>query len=397
MGIGHVRRNLLLAEAFAGEPCHASVLLAAGARQAGALAAPPGVDCLTLPALHKEPDGHYRARDLDVPLAELVGLRSRCLAEALDVFAPDLLVVDKVPRGALGELDRALRRLRRCGRTRCVLGLRDVLDEPAAVRREWAEAGNEAAVRDFYDAVWVYGDPAVYDPVREYGFGPEVAAKVRFAGYLDQARRSRPAEGAGGGLPAEVAGVAGPVALCLLGGGQDGAPLAEAFLAAALAPGVTGVVVAGPFMPAGAWQRLARRAAADPRFRALRFAADPAALMARADRVVAMGGYNTVCDVLSFGKPALIVPRVRPRREQLIRAERLRALGLVDVLHPDALSPEALAGWLARPPAADPAGARARVRFDGLDRLPRLAAEALAAPRRAAPTHPDRRMSHAAR
>src|SRR5262249_57656689 len=98
----------------------------------------------------------------------------------------DVLIVDKVPRGALRELDAALDCLRARGRTRCVLGLREVLDEPAAVDGEWRDTGSEEAVRTHYDAVWVYGDPAVYDPVREYGFSLAVAAKVHYTGYLDQ-------------------------------------------------------------------------------------------------------------------------------------------------------------------------------------------------------------------
>ena len=55
-------------------------------------------------------------------------------------------------------------------------------------------------------------------------------------------------------------------------------------------------------------------------------------LMARAAGVVAMGGYNTFCEILSFDKPALIVPRTAPRLEQYIRAQRAAELGLVAVL-----------------------------------------------------------------
>src|SRR5207247_7846737 len=108
---------------------------------------------------------------------------------AREAVAPDVLIVDTVPRGALRELDTVVESLRARGRTRLVLGLRDVLDEPARLQREWARAQNQEAVRTYYDAVWVYGDPAVYDPVREYGFAPDVAAKVRYTGYLDQRAR----------------------------------------------------------------------------------------------------------------------------------------------------------------------------------------------------------------
>ncbi len=49
--------------------------------------------------------------------------------------------------------------------------------------------------------------------------------------------------------------------------------------------------------------------------------------MARAIGVVAMGGYNTFCEILSFDKRAIIVPRTAPRMEQYIRAAGRRSWG----------------------------------------------------------------------
>jgi predicted glycosyltransferase len=54
-----------------------------------------------------------------------------------------------------------------------------------------------------------------------------------------------------------------------------------------------------------------------------------------AKAVVSMGGYNTFCEILSFDKPALIVPRTIPREEQLLRAQRAAELDMVDMLLPD--------------------------------------------------------------
>jgi len=82
---------------------------------------------------------------------------------------------------------------------------------------------------------------------------------------------------------------------------------------------------------------------------------------------VTMGGYNSTLEAISFGKPTLIVPRVKPRLEQWIRADRFRALGLVDLLHPDDLSPERLGKWLASDYAPRPA--RDVVDMNGLTRL----------------------------
>ena len=386
MGLGHMRRNLLLAQALRHPPTRAVVLMIAGAREATLVAAADGVDCVTLPALQKDQDGHYHPRHLGVSLPELVALRARTASAALETFDPDVLIVDNVPRGALRELDPVLETLRARRHTRLVLGLRDVLDDPATLQREWSCAKNQDAVRRYYDAVWVYGDPAVYDTVREYAFDPDIAAKVRYTGYLDRrSRLTRPIPR--NGDPVAALGLPpGRLALCLVGGGQDGAELAEAFVNAELPADTNGVVVVGPYMPAEIRQRLSRRAACQPRRRrVVSFMREPTRILQYADDVVSMGGYNTVCEVLSFAKHSLIVPRVRPRREQLIRAERLHALGLVDLIHPGDLSPDALSAWLAQQ-TRPPRPARERVDLEGLHRVPRLL-EALLRP--STPRPPD--------
>ena len=137
------------------------------------------------------------------------------------------------------------------------------------------------------------------------------------------------------------------------------------------------IVVTGPFMPADVQQRLHEHAESRPYLRVLEFVPEPAILLRHADRVAAMGGYNTITEILSYDKPALIVPRVRPRTEQLIRAGRLRDLGLLDMLHPDDLNPRALTEWLAsekRPHLK----ARDLIDLGGLQRLPGLLEELIA-------------------
>jgi predicted glycosyltransferase len=383
MGLGHVRRNLLLAQTLSGPPLHAIVLMVAGAHQASSFVMPPGVDCLTLPAVRRANDGQHQARRLGISLGELIALRATAIRAALEAFDPDVLIVGNVPRGAVRELDPTLEHLRARGRTRCVLGLRDVLEDPETVKTEWTAAGNEQAIRDYYDAIWVYGDPTVYDLVREYSFPPHVAAKVRYLGYLDQCERLKfapPESPAGGRRSADpLAGLElppGDLVLCVVGGGQDGEELADAFAQAELPPNMVGVILTGPFMPPEAQQRLRRRVEADPRRRVLEFVPEPTVLLAHAARVIAMGGYNTVLELLSFEKRALIVPRVGPRPEQWIRAERLRDLGLIEVLHPDAVRPEALTEWLARE-MGPPPRVRERIDLNGLTRLPSLLEELL--------------------
>ena len=108
-----------------------------------------------------------------------------------------------------------------------------------------------------------------------------------------------------------------------------------------------------------------------PHLNVVEFIQDPQALLHRASWVVAMGGYNTTCEILAHGKRALIVPRVRPRTEQLIRAQRLSRLGLIDLMHPDTLSATGLTDWMAKSHERQ-ANRRhqAEVDLGGFDRLP---------------------------
>ena len=214
--------------------------------------------------------------------------------------------------------------------------------------------------------MWVYGDRAVYDLPHEYGLAPDVARMLRYTGYIDQRPRLSGGEaGAADTVPAD------PFVLCTVGGGQDGAALAHAFADAVVPPGMRRVIVTGPQMDPVHRQALINRGLSDPTLQVFEFLPEPMPLVARAACVVAMGGYNTVCEILSFGKPAVIVPRITPRTEQLIRAQRLADRGLVGLLHPAQLCATALGDRitdaLSRPRAA------VGVDLNGLVRVARLA------------------------
>ncbi len=383
MGLGHIRRNILLAQALSSGDLAADVLLITGAREAGRFQLPRGCDVVVLPALSKNADGAYGARHLSLPLGEIVALRSQMVLTTVKSFRPDLLIIDNVVRGINGELDQALRYLRDNGGTRCVLGMRDIRDEPAAVRREWERAHCYEALRNYYHEVWVYGDSRVYDPRSEYCLPDDIAAKFRFTGYLDQrARLLNPARD--GGESHEKIKPQGRYGLCLVGGGQDGAALALAFAQASYPDATSAILITGPYMETASRERLHAIAATRPALQVIEFISEPAGLLRDAAFVITMGGYNTVGEVLSFEKPALVVPRVVPRREQLIRAERLHALGVIDMLHPDQLTAHNLGAWMAALPAGATSHARRLIDMHGLQRIGEFAAAHLQIPRRTA-------------
>ncbi len=375
MGLGHKRRNLLIAQALGSTGLAVDILLISGIGDANAMPVADGIDTLTLPALRKNADGQYAARRLNLELQEIVQLRSQLILAAVKNFRPDVLIVDNVPRGAVRELDATLAYLRRRS-TRCILGLRDVLDTPATVRRDWKRAENITAIRRYYDTVWIYGDPVIYDPRREYRFPADITEKMRPLGYLDCRDRARHVNAAARAQIQQL-GLPGvdpadlkhdyELVLCQVGGGQDGAILAEAFAQTTFPENTIGVLLTGPFMPDEARQRLQALGQANSRLRLVSYLAEPTLLLERASRVVAMGGYNTTCEILAYQKPALIVPRISPRQEQWIRADRLSRKGLIDMLHPTQLSPESLTQWLHQP-ITIPAE-RSAINLNGLNNL----------------------------
>jgi predicted glycosyltransferase len=290
-----------------------------------------------LPAVVKRDAGQYESRYLGVPFKKVRALRRDLLLSAARHMRPDLLIVDNVPGGLTGELLPTLRYLKKHG-CRLVLGLRDVVDEADWVKETWESDGSYELLDELYDLILVYGREDVYDVAGEYAFSPEARAKTRFVGYLRRDPPSRPAAA----LRSELRLANGdPLVLVMAGGGGDGYNLLRAVVDATRLGGdgcrFACLLLGGPLMPADHRRRVLELAATADSIHYVDFVDDVASYVAAADVVVSMCGYNSVCELLSAGKSALVVPRITPRREQLIRAELLSERGLLRLLHPDRL------------------------------------------------------------
>ena len=346
LGLGHLRRNLLIGTALSQATSNIQTLLICGTGHANAFHMPDGVDILSLPSLAKVDNGLYKPKQLHITSDELTGFRSSLILSAIRSFRPDIFIVDKVPRGVRCELDPILRHLRSRTDTKIILGLRDILDNADRVRHEWTKEENLEAIREFYDAVWVYGDPNVYNLIQEYGWDADLGAKTTFTGYLDRTRDLNAASSTDIIELLESLKLNDGFNLVVVGGGADGFAIAEA-AAQADSGGAGTLIVAGPFMPAPKVAHLKKLIAGRPDVSLIRFSSEPESLLKRAGSVVSMGGYNTLLELVGLKKRPLVVPRVRPRIEQLIRATRFHDLGLVDLLHPSNLSPSVLSNWFA--------------------------------------------------
>ncbi len=380
-GLGHLRRSRALAAALTSADPKASAMILTGSPVAGRFAFPNRVDHMRLPGVIKRADGSYASRTMGMSIEETTEMRAALIRSTAEQFDPDVLIVDKEPTGFRGELVPTLEMLQQRGKARLVLGLRDVLDEPEVLRAEWDRKGALEAAEQFYDEIWVYGLRSIYDPTAGLALSKAAQERMHWTGYL---RRDL---GEVGPPPKQ------PYVLITPGGGGDGAMMVDLALSAyeqdpSLAP--RAMLVYGPFLSGETRAAFEERVAKlDGRVTAVGFESQIETLFAGAQGVICMGGYNTFCEVLSFDKPAVIVPRTSPRLEQWIRASRAEELGLVTMLDEtrDGWTPEAMIGAIrALDRQPNPSKAISDGLLDGLDyvttrvnsllqQLPREAAE----------------------
>jgi predicted glycosyltransferase len=327
-GLGHLRRCLTIAHSLVDQNKDMSVIILTGSPIIGSFNFRARVDFVRIPGVIKLRSGDYTPLSLLIDIDETLAMRDSIIQHTADIFDPDIFIVDKEPLGLRGEVEKTLRMLKERG-THLALGLRDILDDPVHLIPEWERKKAVPALRDLYDSIWVYGLPQICDPLEGIELPKSVRRKMNYTGYL---HRSLPH-----GTPAHwtLQKIEAPYLLVTTGGGGDGEEVIDWVLRAYendKALPNPALLVLGPFMQSERQAEFLFRASRLKNVEAITFDSQLESLMARAIGVVAMGGYNTFCEILSFDKRAVIVPRTAPRMEQYIRAARAQELGLVSML-----------------------------------------------------------------
>lgn len=367
-GLGHLRRCRAIAHALAGDFDTLSVLILSGSPIIGSFEFRSRVDFVRIPGVIKLRNGEYTPLSLHINIDHTLAIRSSIIEHTAEVFEPDIFIVDKEPLGLRSEVLGTLEALKNTD-TRLVLGLRDVMDDPQILREEWDRKNVYPALETLYDEIWVYGPEGICDPLDGLDLAPAIHDKVRYTGYL---RRELPKSAQDQPPPAPFGGE--PYILVTPGGGGDGVEMVDWVMRAyetRQRPLFPAMIVLGPFMPAAAATAFSERAENLRDVEVLRFTPQIEPYLASATAIVGMGGYNTFCEILSFDKPTLMVPRIVPRREQALRAERAERSGLLRVLpidkYPD---PDLMSQALSElPQQRPPSAAGVDKLLDGLDAI----------------------------
>ena len=343
LGLGHLRRTTLLAAEYMAARPDASVITISDSPIGQFFSAAPGHDFVKLPSIRKVSPGNWNPVRLSLKFSDVLAMRAEIIKTTALTFEPDVLLVDHMPHGAMGELVPTLEALETLP-VRTVLGLRDILDSPETVRRRWHLEGAFEVLRRHFDDVFVYGSKDVFDVAAQYAWEPELSRRLSYCGYVASPAPTHSVEPIreqylGENKDAELI-------VAMAGGGADAYPLFGTLLDAV--PALTAernaevVIVTGPFLAPELQEDLRIRAQGLP-VHLVPSVQDSLGHMAAADLVVAMGGYNTTAEILSVGTRALLVPRAGPSAEQTMRVSRFAERGWLRWLAPELLAPQSLA------------------------------------------------------
>jgi predicted glycosyltransferase len=311
-----------------------NILILTGSPIAGRFSFPDQIDFVRIPGMIKKTNDEYLPLSIKINARHALDIRKNIITATAKTFQPQLFIVDKEPLGLRKEVLPTLKWLQRSlPNTRTILGLRDIMDDAATVKKDWREKGVYEILQNLYAEIWVYGNQEFYNPIEEYDIPESVSQKMYFTGYIP---RKIPGPEAVRNIRKEL-GVKPDEKLVVVttGGGGDGYVVMRTYvsmLESASKPlPFKSVLITGPFMPKNKRRKIFKRA----RKRGVRgyhFYRQMEKIFSAADLVVSMGGYNTLCEILSQGTPSLIIPRETPRKEQLIRAQAFKRHNLVDYI-----------------------------------------------------------------
>jgi predicted glycosyltransferase len=331
-GLGHIRRTMAIASYLLGP--RINILILTGSPIAGRFSFPEQIDFVRIPGMIKKTKDEYLPLSIKINARHALDIRKNIITATAKTFQPQLFIVDKEPLGLRKEVLPTLKWLQRCRpNTRAILGLRDIMDDAATVKKDWDEKGVYEVLESLYSEIWVYGDREFYDPIAEYDISESISRKIYFTGYIP---RKIPGKEAARNIRKEL-GVQQEEKLVVVttGGGGDGYNVMRNYVN--MLESINGnlpfksVLITGPFMPKKKRKKIFKRAR-KLGVRTFHFYRQMETIFAAADLVVSMGGYNTLCEILSQGTLSLVIPRETPRKEQMIRAQAFKRQNLVDFI-----------------------------------------------------------------
>ncbi len=337
VGLGHLRRNLAIANEISRTFQNSNILIVTGSPCATQFQLPANTDMIKIPSISKDAKGRYVSLDLSGSLKDTVRFRSEMILNAFRLFKPTLIIVDHQLIGLKGEALEMLREAKSKG-VMTIYGSRDIKDSPKTIKAQWERAECQWALTQGYDRVCVYGMRELFDPREMYSPCMDGVEKIDFTGFIVPSAKK---------VEKKPISRSRKKVLVTFGGGGDGVQRAETYLQALKLKKVhwDSHIITGPLMNADVKHRIrkvAQRLEPIGSVKVQRFHRNIPGLMQQVDAVVSMAGYNSCAEILQSGLPAVLLPRSFPRQEQMIRAKILAERGWVTFLDEENTNPQNL-------------------------------------------------------
>lgn len=302
-----------------------------------------------MPQIRKSSDGDY----VLVPLqpagstpqpscpTEAFAIRKRIIRSTIKEFDPDVFLVDFRAAGLNGELLEVLWQISAWSKCKTVLVLRDIMDDPNLVIRSWTNQGIYRLIDKAYDKVVVFGNESIFDAIESYQLSP-ARSKVFYLGYLGS-----PGFSACDLNPSEPGGASRHV-LITVGGGFDGGGIIQTVCEYIIRTShqnqqLSFTVVLGANSTLSISDLFERYHDLSRNTQVYGYVSSLDCLIAKADVVVSMCGYNTLIELIERGKKIIAIPRTHHGSEQIMRASLLsRVYDGMWVIPENELTPERL-------------------------------------------------------
>jgi predicted glycosyltransferase len=290
---------------------------------------PPAMDLVKIPSyLTYDDTGGVRATPvLSLAKEQFQRIRENLISTFVRDFQPHALIVDFHPEGKNGEL---IPTVINSPTTHKVLGLRGILGSPAETNREFFHPRLVNFMQEHFSAIHVYVDEHVFRLEDYYAIPPALSAMFKYTGYITRptlATRSEARESLQLDAGARVIVVS-------FGGGQGTEPIWQSILHSLGKMQKHfdhAYLSAGPYLEAGAYERLRKQISQHPNWTWTRLLNPLPAWIKASNFFIGSGGYNSLAEVIATGANALIIPRQLNEREQELHATRLANLNLLRI------------------------------------------------------------------
>jgi predicted glycosyltransferase len=326
--LGHTVRCATLGQALLDHIPESIVVGITGASKGFDLL-PPEMDLVKIPSyLTYDDTGGVRTTPvLSVAKEQFQRIRENLVSTFVRDFQPHALIVDFHPEGKNGEL---ISTVINSPNTHKVLGLRGILGSPAETNHDFFNPRLVAFMQEHFSAIHVYVDERIFRLEDYYTIPASLSAMFKYTGYVTRPTLSTRAE-ARAMLQLEPK---SRIIVVSFGGGQGTEPIWQSILR-----GLSKIqrhfdyayLSAGPYLEAGAYERLRMQVSQHPNWTWTRLLNPLPTWIKASDFFIGSGGYNSLAEIIATGANALIIPRQLNEHEQELHATRLASLNIIRI------------------------------------------------------------------